>query len=67
MKETFDLDKIGKRMPYRTPDDFFDKMEENVPCEHLRSKIWFKTHEVSKNGQKYNVTPFWLLMLLLLP
>lgn len=30
MKDTFDFDKIGKRMPYRTPDRFFDKMEEDV-------------------------------------
>ena len=30
MKDTFDFDKIGKRMPYRTPDGFFDKMEEDV-------------------------------------
>lgn len=30
MKDTFDFDKIGKRMPYRTPDRFFDKVEEDV-------------------------------------
>lgn len=30
MKDAFDFDRIGKRMPYRTPDGFFDKMEEDV-------------------------------------
>lgn len=29
-KELDILNRIGKRMPYTTPDDFFDKMEENV-------------------------------------
>lgn len=26
----FDFDKIGKRMPYTTPDGFFDQLEEDV-------------------------------------
>lgn len=30
MEKTFDFDKIGKRMPYSVPDDFLDKMEENI-------------------------------------
>lgn len=30
MEKEFDFDKIGKRMPYQTPDGFFDEMEENV-------------------------------------
>lgn len=30
MEKEFDFDKIGKRMPYQTPDDFFDEMEENI-------------------------------------
>lgn len=30
MEKDFDFDRIGKRMPYRTPDDFFDEMEANV-------------------------------------
>ena len=30
MEKTFDFEKIGKRMPYTVPDDFFTKLEENV-------------------------------------
>ena len=30
MDKTFDFEKIGKRMPYTVPDDFFTKLEENV-------------------------------------
>lgn len=30
MNKEFDFDKIGKRMPYDTPDGFFDKLEENI-------------------------------------
>lgn len=30
MKKEFDFDKIGKRMPYTTPDGFFDKMEDDI-------------------------------------
>lgn len=30
MEKTFDFEKIGKRMPYTVPDDFFAKLEENV-------------------------------------
>ena len=26
----FDFDKIGKRMPYTTPDGFFDKLEDEI-------------------------------------
>ncbi len=26
----FNLDHVGKRMPYTTPDGFFDKLEENI-------------------------------------
>jgi hypothetical protein len=26
----FDFEQVGKRMPYNTPDGFFDKFEENV-------------------------------------
>ena len=28
--ENFDFDKVGKRMPYSTPDDFFKEMEANI-------------------------------------
>ena len=30
MEKTFDFKKIGKRIPYTVPDDFFAKLEENV-------------------------------------
>ena len=30
MNKEFDFDKIGKRMPYDTPDGFFDKLEDNI-------------------------------------
>lgn len=30
MKEKFDFDRVGKRMPYTVPDDFFAEMEANV-------------------------------------
>ncbi len=33
MKETFDFRKIGKRMPYKVPQGFFDTLEENVQAE----------------------------------
>lgn len=30
MKADFDFDKVGKRMPYTVPDDFFTEMENNI-------------------------------------
>lgn len=30
MKQTFDFKQIGKQMPYRVPDGFFQEMEHNV-------------------------------------
>ncbi len=30
MNKDFDLDKADKQMPYTTPEDFFDKLEENI-------------------------------------
>lgn len=30
MKQTFDFKQIGKQMPYRVPNGFFQKMERNV-------------------------------------
>lgn len=30
MNDNFDFSKIGKRMPYTTPEGFFDRMEDNV-------------------------------------
>ena len=30
MNKEFDFDKIGKQMPYTTPDGFFDQLEEDI-------------------------------------
>lgn len=30
MEKDFDFNRIGKRMPYKTPEGFFDEMEANV-------------------------------------
>ena len=30
MNKDFDFGKIGKRMPYDTPDEFFDKLEDDI-------------------------------------
>ncbi|WP_308394691.1 hypothetical protein [Prevotella sp.] len=30
MEKKFDFNQIGKRMPYSTPDNFFDKLEKEV-------------------------------------
>ena len=30
MEKDFDFNRIGKRMPYKTPEGFFDEMESNV-------------------------------------
>ena len=30
MEKKFDFNQIGKRMPYSTPDNFFNKLEKNV-------------------------------------
>ena len=30
MNKDFDFDKVGKRMPYTTPDGFFDKLEDDI-------------------------------------
>lgn len=30
MNKDFDFDKVGKQMPYTTPDGFFDKLEDDI-------------------------------------
>ncbi len=45
MNKEFDFESIGKRMPYTTPDGFFDQLEEN---------IW---KEVKDDFQKTDGTP----------
>ena len=32
MKRDFNFENIGKRMPYSTPEGFFDELEENIGC-----------------------------------
>ena len=36
MEKEFDFKNIGKQMPYRTPDGFFDRMQEQVSA---RTKV----------------------------
>lgn len=36
MEDNFDFDKVGKRMPYKVPQDFFDKITENTLAEAER-------------------------------
>ena len=33
MNKDFDFDKVGKQMPYTTPEGFFDKLEEDIWAE----------------------------------
>lgn len=33
MTQEYNFNQVGKRMPYTLPDDFFDKMQENVLAE----------------------------------
>ena len=30
MKKDFDFDRVGKRLPYTVPDDFFAKLEDDI-------------------------------------
>lgn len=45
MDKKFDFNQIGKRMPYSTPDNFFDKLEKEVKAslpnksKHRRNRI----------------------------
>ena len=49
----FDLDTTGKRMPYTTPDDFFDKLEDNiwkeVKDDYLTKNAYDKDLQVSSS------------------
>ncbi|MBC5991517.1 hypothetical protein [Pontibacter cellulosilyticus] len=38
MKEDFNFDKVGKRMPYKVPSDYFDKVTEQTLAEAERRK-----------------------------
>lgn len=45
MEKKFDFNQIGKRMPYSTPDNFFDKLEKEVKaslpneCKPKRTRV----------------------------
>lgn len=51
MKRDFDFDRIGKRLPYNTPDGFLDDIESNVwetvkqeiqlPKPKLNFRLWY--------------------------
>lgn len=45
MEKDFDFKSIEKKMPYRTPDAFFDKMQEQV-MERLQSEKRKKQHRM---------------------
>lgn len=42
MEKDFDFERIGKRMPYKTPEGFFDEMEANIK---KRKEELSKTHK----------------------
>ena len=45
MEKNFDFKDIGKQMPYRTPDGFFEKMQEQV-SERIQAEKGHKQHRV---------------------
>ena len=45
MNKEFDFDHIGKRMPYTTPNEFFDQLEDD---------IWKEMKDDFKNGKEGN-------------
>ena len=45
MEKDFDFKNVGKQMPYRTPDDFFDKMQKQV-LEHTQTRKSGKQHRM---------------------
>lgn len=53
MEKDFDLDRIGKRMPYRTPDGFFDEME---------AKVWEKVQCAPQEPRKRKLFPRHILV-----
>lgn len=50
MEKEFDFDKIGKRMPYQTPDGFFDGMEENIWNE-VKGELLGKSDDADLSGK----------------
>ncbi len=54
MKDRFDFDNVGKRMPYTVPDGFFKEMEDNVlnsvACRRTEEKRVFRLSRRVKAG-----------------
>ena len=46
MEKEFDFKNMGKQMPYRTPDDFFGKMQKQV-LERTRAGRLDRQHRLS--------------------
>ena len=53
MKKKFDFEKIGKRMPYKTPDGFFDEMEENIWNE-VKGNLQGKAEQIALKPKRRN-------------
>ena len=65
MEKTFDFEKMGKRMPYTVPDDFFADMEKSVLKSLTPSPIPVgEGSEYSQMGHnvKTHTTPLWRRM-----
>ena len=65
MSVDFDLYKVGKRMPYTTPDEFFDKLEDDI-WKEVKNDCREKEDDMSVepvNG-KAERKPFWLRILM---
>ena len=45
MEKEFDFKNIGKRMPYRTPDGFFGKMQKQV-LERTQAERFNRQHRI---------------------
>lgn len=52
MNKEFDFAQIGKRMPYTTPDEFFDKLEEDIWKEVKNDSQEHKVKEKQQMGHK---------------
>lgn len=50
MEKEFDFKNIGKQMPYRTPDGFFDRMQEQVSARTKVENIKTTSDEVGDCG-----------------
>ncbi|MBO4655842.1 MAG: hypothetical protein J5644_09890 [Bacteroidales bacterium] len=51
MEEPFNFEKIGKKMPYSVPENFFDTMEENLKTMVMETDNT-PTHPIKKNNHR---------------